>query len=73
MKQKPKKPASLAERVEKLKAEIDAELDRLAEERRPKGEGAVPAGVIRQLWEARGGNVWDAFLIAAKETHGQAV
>jgi hypothetical protein len=72
-KQKPKKPASLAERIEAIKDEADKELDRLAELRRPTGAGAVPAGVIRQLWEARAGagNVVEACLIALKEAHAR--
>jgi hypothetical protein len=63
------KKKSLIERLEELREEIDAELDRLAEERRPKGIGAVPAGALRQIWLAKGGgNVWDAYAyLAAKE------
>jgi hypothetical protein len=40
----------------------------LAELHRPKGVGAVPAQAIRRMWEARaGGNVFEAYLLAAKE------
>ena len=57
---------SLAERVEALEKEIDAELDRMAEEVRPKDEhAAVPAGTIRRMWEARAaGNLFHAYLVA---------
>ncbi|PWT79340.1 MAG: hypothetical protein C5B58_13665 [Acidobacteria bacterium] len=60
---------SLAQRIEALKEEVEEALSALAEEHRPKREdGAVPAGVIRQLWMARaGGNVFEAYLIAVKE------
>jgi len=57
---------SLAERVEALEKEIDAELDRMAEEQRPKGEGcALPADSMRRMWLARaGGNLFHALLVA---------
>jgi len=56
---------SLAERIEALEAECDAELDRLAEETR---HANIPAGVIKQMWMAKGGgNVLHAYLAAARE------
>jgi len=63
---KSEKTPSLAERVEALEKEIDAELDRMAEEVRPKDEhAAVPAGTIRRMWEARAaGNLFHAYLVA---------
>ena len=58
-------PSSLAERIEALEAEADAELDRLANETR---HANIPAGVIKQMWMARGGgNTFYAYLAAAKE------
>src|SRR5262249_22307821 len=67
------KKMTLPERVEALRAECDAELDRLAEERRPKGETGVPAPTIRQLWMARVGvnNVFEALLLAHKQCNRQ--
>lgn len=41
---------TLKERCEGLLEELDAEIDRLAEEKRTPG---VPAPVMRRLWEAR--------------------
>lgn len=62
-----RKTPSLAERVEALEKEIDAELNRMAEEVRPKSEhAAIPAGTIRRMWEARatGVNLFHAYLVA---------
>jgi len=56
---------SLAERIDALEAECDAELNRLAEETR---HANIPAGVIRQMWMAKGaGNVFHAYRCAARE------
>ena len=57
---------SLAERITALEEEVDQELDRLAEEVRPKDEhAAIPAGTIRRMWEARAaGNLFHAYLVA---------
>jgi hypothetical protein len=56
---------SLVGRIEALENEVEAELDRLAEETR---HANIPAGVIRQMWMARGGgNVLHAYLAAVKE------
>jgi hypothetical protein len=56
---------TLAERITALEEEVNAELDRLAEERRPAN---VPAGVIRLMWLGKGGgNSFYAYLAAAKE------
>jgi len=58
--------SSLVERIEAMEREIDAELNRMAEEVRPKSEhAAVPAGTIRRMWEARAaGNLFHAYLVA---------
>jgi hypothetical protein len=72
---------TLAERIAALREEVEAELDRLAELHRPKGEwkdtaivgvkdlvGAVPAEDIRLGWMAKGGgHVFEAYLSAIKE------
>jgi len=64
-KKKVAKKPSLAERVKALREECDAELDRLAEELRPKNErGAIPAVSLRAMWVARGRNAFDSYLIA---------
>jgi F0F1-type ATP synthase membrane subunit b/b' len=61
-----KSEKTLEERIEAMEKEIDAELDRMAEEVRPKGEhAAVPTGTIRRMWEARAaGNLFHAYLVA---------
>ena len=62
-----KKKATLEARIKALENEVDAELDRLAEEVRPKSEhAAIPAGTIRRMWEARatGVNLFHAYLVA---------
>jgi len=66
MKNKKPKKQSLAARVKALRDECDAELDRLAEELRPKSErGALPAQSMRAMWLARGGgHIFDAYLAA---------
>jgi len=63
---KSEKKVPLEERIEALEKEIDAELDRMAEEVRPKDErGAIPAGTIRRMWLARAaGNLFHAYLVA---------
>lgn len=64
-KRKPNPVPTLAERIGALKEEIEAELDRLAEERRPP---SVPGPWMRQNWMAKaGGNVFEAYLIAVRE------
>jgi hypothetical protein len=56
---------TLAERIEALREEVNAELDRLAEERRPP---SIPGPWMRQNWMAKGGgNVFEAYLAAIKE------
>jgi len=57
---------ALEDRIVEMEEEVDAELDRMAEEVRPKDEhAAIPAGTIRRMWEARaGGNLFHALLIA---------
>jgi len=55
---------SLAERVEELRDECEAELNRLSEEGRPPG---IPAPSIKMMWLARGGSVFEAALVALKE------
>ena len=56
---------SLAERIRALEEEAGDEIDRLAEATR---HANIPAGVIRQMWMAKGGgNVLHAYLAAAKE------
>jgi len=62
--------AELAELIEEVRAEADARLDALAEQRRPKGEiGSIPASTFRLIsWGAKaGGNIFESFLLAAKE------
>jgi len=60
-----KKQQSLAERIEKLRAECDAFLDSEAEKVR---HSSIPAPTIRQLWMAKaGGNLFEATLLASKE------
>jgi hypothetical protein len=61
------KQRPLAERVQALKTEVEAGIDRLAEERRPKGPNGLPAGSLRLMWMGKGGNLFDAYLLAAKE------
>jgi hypothetical protein len=60
------KKATLEDRVIAIERECDAELDRMAEEVRPKDEhAAIPAATIRRMWEARAaGNLFHALLIA---------
>ena len=56
---------TLAERIEALREEIDEELTRLSEEKRPWN---VPGPCVRQGWMARGGgSVFEAYLAAIKE------
>jgi hypothetical protein len=56
---------TLAERIEALREEVSAELDRLAEERRPP---SIPGPWMRTNWMARGGgNVFEAYLAATKD------
>jgi hypothetical protein len=56
---------TLAERVEALKEEVEAELDRLAELHRPP---SIPGPWIRQNWMGKGGgNVFEAYLAAVRE------
>ena len=56
---------SLSERIRALEEEASDEIDRLAETTR---HANIPAGVIRQMWMARGGgNVLHAYLAAARE------
>jgi hypothetical protein len=56
---------SLADRITALKEEVEDELSRLAEEKRPAG---VPGPWLRQNWMARaGGNPFEAYLVAVKE------
>jgi hypothetical protein len=51
---------TLAERIKALREEVEKELDRLAEEKRP---ASVPGP-----WMARGGgNLFEAYLIAVKD------
>src|SRR5262249_22756724 len=71
MKKKIRKSCSLVDEINRIKDKVDRELDRLAEERRPKGEGsAVPRDTVRQLWMAKGGgNAIEAYLAVVKETH----
>ena len=61
-----KSEKTLADRIIAIEKEADAELDRLAEEVRPKDEhAAIPAGTIRRMWEARAmGNIFYAYLVA---------
>jgi hypothetical protein len=63
-KQKPS-ISTLAERIEALREEVSAVLDRLAEERRPP---SIPGPWMRQNWMAKGGgNVFEAYLAATKD------
>jgi hypothetical protein len=56
---------TLAERVEALETEVDAELDKIAEKHRPSN---VPATTLRRMWEAKAaGNLFQAYLVAVKE------
>lgn len=56
---------SLAERIQQLKEEVEDELDRLAEEKRPP---SIPGPWLRGNWLAKaGGNPFVAYLIAVAE------
>jgi hypothetical protein len=56
---------SLAERIIALKEEVEAELDRLAEARRPP---SVPGPWMKQNWMGKGGgNAFEAYLAAVRE------
>jgi len=65
-KQKKTRTISLATRIKQVRADCEAEVDRLAEELRPKGEGkAVPAVSMRRQWLAMANDrIEDAYLIA---------
>jgi hypothetical protein len=60
---------TLEERVRVLMEELDAILDQIAEERRPKGEDrAIPVGCIRQELDIRGGHCFcRSYLAATKQ------
>lgn len=60
-----KKKATLVERAEAVLAECESEVTRLAEKHRNKGE---PGPARRLMWmNMAGGNIVQAYLIAAKE------
>jgi hypothetical protein len=56
---------TLAERIVALRAEVEAELDRLSEANRPP---SIPGPWIKQNWMGKGGgNVFEAYLAAVRE------
>jgi len=55
---------TFAERIEALREDVEDEVNRRAEEKRPP---SVPAGWMRQHWMARTGNIFDAYLESLKE------
>lgn len=62
-----KKEDDLAARIEKLRAECERTIDEEAEKQRPRDQrSSIPAQTMRAMWLARGGNVFDAALLASR-------